>query len=291
MQELQEHGSLRSILVLGLRVRELVPNFVIFVLSLLLYVVMTALEDAIVKPLFRKDLFLFLNVYISWSSIRMFFLGIALGLVILIFLPLFSYFVAFELNIERFFGRNIVILNLEPKLTLDRIIVYGYILFAPIVILTRVLVALKPGDMFNYYIFIGEIAKQFLWIVLIILVTPYILVDKSRIRYLDKKKLLLKYPSLLMTIIAVLILGAGSIISLAPMYYDLLTIFRDELLTLELFLYAIGLFYLPSLASVIGYMLGLIILGKRVFVKAINTLENKTKGIKINVEFMPNTTK
>jgi len=261
-----------------------IQNIIAFLLGIAIYIVMDISEDGFVKALMRaRDIFVFLNGYIVWSAIKMISLGLIVGSIVAFLMPIFSFFLQKEMKLENLFGRNIILLDMNSHITIDRILFYAYLLFAPTVILTKLFVALKSGDMFKYYMMVGELSKHYLWLLLIILVTPYLLVDKSRLRNFDTKKLLMKYPSLFLSLFAVVILGGGSVVSLVPIYYDLLSIFRDPILTLQLFIYSIVYFYLPSLGCVIGYLIAGLYLNKNKFKVAVELLEkgfyNKIMGL------------
>ena len=225
-----------------------------------------------------KDIFFSLNVLIAWLSSLQLFFGIALGIVaiplmILIIAPLLG----LEIVLEKKIGlTNAVIIDAKPENSVFSIFFYSYILFGPVVIITRISSAIGEQSMFQYFLVVGEYVRGLMPIVLIFLVSPYILRDRSRIRSM-KKNLTISYPSKLQEFVLVIVIGVGSVAALAPLYTELVAIVQDETLALTLFIYAVLLGIIPSIMMVIGFFIGAAIIGKPFFQISIETLEKITK--------------
>ncbi len=145
-------------------------------------------------------------------------------------------------------------------------------------ILTRLLTTIKnvgEGDVILYYLEIGEFMTKHFWHILLIVVPLYFMIEISRIREFDTEKLIIKYPSRILNLFLVIVIGAGSIASLIPIYYDLLIIFGDPQRALYLFIYAILYFYLPAFGAILGFLLVLVGLASRETRKILSSLEDR----------------
>jgi len=218
-----------------------------------LFSIMNLFEEKFVAYISKKyDFLVFINYYILWDATKLFFLGITLGIIAIPLGFVFAKILLYELRLESFFGRNIYAIPFTPKKTVSGIIKHGYILFAPVIILTRILTKLLSENVFTLYLTVGEFIETVIWILYLTLTLPYILIDYSNVRAFNPKTILMEPPSFLLNTIAIILFGAGSIASAIPIFYNILNTVKDLQLTIILFTYSILLFYLPSLFLVAG---------------------------------------
>ena len=130
--------------------------------------------------------------------------------------------------------------------------------------------------MSGYFIAMGFVIRILIPFILLFLVSPYILRDKSSIRAL-KKNLTITYPSRIQQFILTIVVGMGSIAALAPMYTELVTIVGDSSMALMLFVYVILMALVPSITVIIGYLIGATKIAGPLFHKSIEKLEKIVK--------------
>ena len=247
--------------------------------SLLFVVIVTALWPFIWDIVKKSDdVFVVLNALIAWLAALQLLLGILIGIVAI---PFVMFIVApvlgFEIVFEKKIGlTNAVIVNEQPKNSVFSIFLYSYILFGPVVIITRILSTIGEQEMLQYYFIVGDYMKKSMPIILIFLVSSYILRDFSRVRSI-RKNLIIYYPSRLQQFILVIIVGMGSIAALAPMYSEIVAIVGNKSLALKFFIYSILLGIIPSITMVIGFLIGIMVVGKPFFMKAVDIFEKIVK--------------
>ncbi len=242
------------------RTRRYVLYFVVFVMCGILYGFFYSFDGRVRGLIEHIDIITWLVIYIVWRSIEFFFAGILVGFLGIPIMFLFHrYLLLAELWFEsKVFRSQIVVLDKTPKLSVIFQFKSAYILFGPIVILTKILLTITNISGLNavlYYYLIGELITQYFWHIILIVVPFYIIIEVSRIRELDSRKLILRYPSRILNWILVFVIGAGSIASLVPMYYDLLGILGDPQIVMYLFFLLILYFYLPALGGILGFLL------------------------------------
>ncbi len=255
---------------------EAIKCMIVAAISFIGYELLSFLWRYVESLIFRQsDVFVALDILIAWLSLTQMMLGILLGIIAI---PIIITIVSPLLGLEIFLEKKLrvarpVKLDKKPKFSYIAIFLYGYILFGPVVILTKMLTTVGSMEMIIYYIIAVDYMRKFMPLILIILVSAFMIRDMSSIRHF-KDNLTLSYPSRFLQFILIFIVGMGSIATLVPMYYELLSIFHDRSLALKLFIYAILLGYMPSLAMTIGYMISLLLVGRYFFDKALELLEN-----------------
>lgn len=253
----------------------LIVMVLIAIASAVLFAVFSLIHPIIISKAARTgDIFYFLNIYVLSTSLSRFFLGIFIGVVTL---PIVVFFVAplfgLEVSLEkRLRISNVVIMTQKPKTSILSVFLYAYILFGPTVILVRIATTIKSGDMIVYYLAFGDVMLSAMPYLLVFLVVPCIIRDLSCVRSL-KSNLTIGYPSKLLQLILLIIVGVGSIASLAPMYKELLDIVHDPNLALGLFIYAIMIGFMPAFCMVVGYIIGAIVISRQYFYKSIEKFE------------------
>ncbi|MEX0567572.1 MAG: hypothetical protein Q6363_000225 [Candidatus Njordarchaeota archaeon] len=248
---------------------------IIAIVSMILAVFFDHLYPSMIAKAQKSgDIFRLLNTYIFLVSLSRFFMGISIGIisipvVVFIVAPLFG----FEVSIEKKLRvSNIVILSRRPKLSFLSVFLYSYTLFGPAIILVRIMTTLGSKDMITYYLAAGGIMLSAMPYLLVFLIAPCIIRDLSSVRSF-KDNLTMSYPSKLLQLILLIIVGMGSIAALAPMYWELLSIVKNPDMALKLFLYAIAMGYVPAFCMVCGYMLGALVVSKPYFGKSIEKFE------------------
>lgn len=238
---------------MGIKFTRLIELGSFAVMGYVVYFIMNSLEEEFVSYISKKfDFLIFINFYILWDAIKLFFLGITMGVIAIPLGFALAKLLSYELKLEGFFGRKIYVMSFKPKKTLSGLIKHGYILFAPIIILTRVLTKLLSENVFTLYLTVGEFIEAIIWILYLTLTLPYIIVDYSNVRAFNLKNVLMETPSFLLNIVAIILFGVGSIASAIPIFYNILNTVKDLQLTIILFTYSILLFYLPSIFFVTG---------------------------------------
>jgi len=226
------------------------------------------------KAMSSGDVLFAMNVFIVGQAIIQLLAGMAFGIavtpvIIFIIAPLLGMEIALEKKIRL---TNVVIIDAKPENSIFSVFLYSYIVFGIAVIIARI-IAIRGQNMMESYFTAAEfVIKVLIPFILLFLVTPYILRDRSSIRSL-KKNLTVTYPSRLQQFMLTIVVGMGSVAALAPIYTELVILIGDELTALVYFIYVILMILIPSITVVIGLLIGTTAIAKPFFQKAVENLE------------------
>lgn len=256
--------------------RKFIVLLFVFLVGFIFFYIMDASEERIVSSVSReRKLIDFLNFYITWHSLKSIFLGLAIGVLALPLIYIVSAIVYYELRLEALFGKKIYVVSSEPKVSIYELLKHSYLLFSPIIILTRIISTFANVDILSLYFAIGDSLRSSLWLLFLTLTLPFIVIDYSRVRALDEKRVLVKFPSSLFNFVGVILLGAGSIASAVPIFFEIIDKVKDIQLAQQLFVYSIALFYVPSLALVTSSYLVFFLLDSDTFRSCLGFMEKR----------------
>ncbi len=218
------------------------------------------------------------KLFIVGQGIIQLLIGIAVGIavtpvIVFIIAPLFGIEIALEKKIRL---SNVVIIDANPENSISSVFLYSYIVFGLVVVITRIIAIGGQDILESYFIALGFVIRTLIPFILLFLVSPYILRDKSSIRAL-KKNLTITYPSRIQQFVLTIVVGMGSIAALAPMYSELVTIVGDVSTALMLFIYIILMALVPSITVIIGFLIGIMKIAGPFFQKSIERLESIVK--------------
>lgn len=245
-------------------------------LSIMIFMLMIFIEPFVIKSINKINVIqLFLFCYISWHVIKMFFLGVFLSPIFLliayyIYSPILAYEILLEAKVL-----NLKLVKSTENINIDwiSILTYAYILFGPIVIVIKLVLISPTENLIYFYLVTWDFFMRNASIVFLILLTPFWLREVCRIREFYQK-VRLDYPSKLLKLLALTLIGVGSITALVPLFLELLSIFRDLLIATQLFIGAVLLGYLPSLALVIGWLINMKFIPNNLVKKPVIRLES-----------------
>jgi len=226
----------------------------------------------------RGEVIRSLRLFIVGQAVIQLLVGIAFGIavtpiIVFIIAPLFGMEIVLEKKIRL---SNVVVIGEKPENSIYSVFLYSYIVFGLVVLIARIIAAGGQEMMNSYFIALGFVIRILIPFILLFLVSPYMLRDKSSIRAL-KKNLTITYPSRIQQFILTIVVGMGSIAALAPMYTELVTIVEDASLALTLFIYVILMALIPSITVIIGYLIGTTKIAGPFFQKSIEKLEKIVK--------------
>jgi len=244
--------------------------------SIVIFVLMILVEPFIMMLINRIDVIqVFLFYYISWHTIKMLFLGVSLSpIFLLIAYYIFSPILAYEILLEaKLFRLKLIKITSNINLDWTSILIYAYILFGPIIIVVRLVSILPTEDLVYFYLVTWDLFMRNASIVFLVLLTPFWLREICRVRELYLK-FRLDYPSRVLKLLALILIGVGSITALVPLFLELLSIFRDLSTAIQLFIGAILLGYLPMLSLVLGWLINMRFIPDDIVKKPVIRLES-----------------
>lgn len=252
-------------------IKEIESSLKLSSLSLIIFIIIIYIEPFIMKMINNINVIqIFLFYYISWHTIKMFFLGIFLAPIFLVI----AYYVvspvlAYEVLLEaKLFGLKLVKIGGDIDIDWVSVLTYAYMLFGPIIIVVRLVSILPSENIVYFYLVAWDLFMRNAFIVFLALLTPFWLREVSRVRELYPK-FKIDYPSRFLKILAVILIGVGSITALVPLFMELLSIFRDILIATYLFIAAILLGYLPMLSMVLGWLINFRFIPKEIVMKPV----------------------
>ena len=216
-----------------------------------------------------RDIPLYILCITIWSAIKYSILGLAIGIIAIPFMYfIVSRLLAVEIIVERKLRiSNIAIFDKYPKIGVLNVLIYAYILFAPIIILVRILSGGEASALL--YVDMLSLVLPNMHYILLFLLTFYILRDSSRVREL-KGPLLVACPSKILFLIFTVIVWIGSITALVPIFYDILAHIKEPSLSMSIFIALILNGYIPPLVQLLFF---LIILKYSALLKALFLLQ------------------
>ncbi len=242
-----------------MRYNNIKKMIILTIIAIIALGIILTVEPFVLRSINRiRVIQIFLVYYISWHTIKMFFVGIILAPISLIianyFLsPLLSYEIILE---KKLLNLKLVKVTDNIMLDIESVLVYSYILFGPLTIVIRILSILPTEDLIYFYLVSWELFMENAPYIFLFLLVPFWLREMCRIREL-KSKFRMTYPSKLLGLIAIILIGVGSITALVPLFLEILNIFKNFWISIELFIGAVLLGYLPMLSLVLGWLLNL----------------------------------
>ncbi len=229
------------------------------IIAVITLIIISFIEPFVLKSINKiRVIHVFLVYYISWHVLKMFFVGVVLAPISLflanyVISPLLSYEIILE---KKLLGLKLVKVSGNINIDFESILVYAYILFGPLTIVIRIMSILPTEDLIYFYLVSWELFMKNAPYMFLFLLIPFWLREMCRIREL-RSKYRVTYPSRSLGLIVIILIGVGSITSLVPLFLEILSIFKDLGLAIELFVGAIFLGYLPMLSLVIGWLFNL----------------------------------
>ena len=239
--------------------KKLIINLILFIASILIYLAFMSIDRIVmnaIKTVLKgvRDIPLYILYITLWSAVKYSVIGLAIGIIAIPFMYfIVSRLLALEVIVERKLKiSNVALFDKYPKIGIFNLLIYAYILFAPIIILVRILSGGEASALL--YVDMLSIVLPNMHYILLFLLTFYILRDLSRVREL-KGSLLVAYPSKILFLIFTIIVWIGSITALVPIFYDILNHIKEPSLSMSIFIMLILNGYIPPLIQLLFFLM------------------------------------
>lgn len=257
--------------------RSYVDKIAIYLILIVACLMLHAIDERVTRLLqWLRDFRIFIWSYIAWETLKYLITGLALSLpFLLISWLVHAHLFALGLILESKIGVCSLVEVPRPRIRMIPFLVKsGYVIYGILPLLVRLLSSLPSLEISTltiYLMFMGTFTPLAPYIAMVLL--PLIwLREHCAVREYSKDSTL-KLPGKVIGLIIVLLVGVGSVFALAPIYFEILEIFGNPVLSLELFTYVVLIGYVPALGLTCGIFLGIRTLWVRLSNKPIESFE------------------